>query len=142
MVSIARIRGRSRGHGSEQALACDMRFANLGKAIFAQVEVGCAVVPGGGATEWLAALAGRSRTLEIICGADDFTAELVEKYSWVSRALPDAELDACVDNLASSVASFDSKALELAKKLVNARAGVASEADRGSSNQAFIGTTA
>ena len=104
--------------------------------------MGCAVVPGGGATEWLAALAGRSRTLEIICGADDFTAELVEKYSWVSRALPDAELDACVDNLASSVASFDSKALELAKKLVNARAGVASEADRGSSNQAFIGTTA
>lgn len=141
VLSIASVRGRARGHGSELALACDMRFASKEKAYFAQVEVGVAVVPGGGATEWLTALAGRSRALEIIMGSEDFDADTAEKYGWVNRALPDAELDAFVDNLARRVASFESRPLELAKKLVNARAGVPSEAERWSSNQAFIGTT-
>jgi enoyl-CoA hydratase/carnithine racemase len=141
VVSVAKLRGRARGHGSELALACDMRFASKEKAVLAQVEVGVAVVPGGGATEWLAALAGRSRALEIICGADDFDADTAEKYGWVNRSIPDAELDAFVDNFARRVASFEKRALELAKKLVNARAGVPTEADRWSSNQAFIGTT-
>jgi enoyl-CoA hydratase/carnithine racemase len=141
VVSVAKLRGRARGHGSELALACDMRFASKEKAVLAQVEVGVAVVPGGGATEWLAALAGRSRALEIICGADDFDADTAEKYGWVNRSIPDAELDAFVDNFARRVASFEKRALELGKKLVNARAGVPSEADRWSSNQAFIGTT-
>jgi enoyl-CoA hydratase/carnithine racemase len=141
VVSIAKLRGRARGHGSELALACDMRFASKEKAILAQVEVGVAVVPGGGATEWLSALAGRSRALEIICGADDFDADTAEKYGWVNRSIPDAELDAFVENFARRVASFEKRALELAKKLVNARAGIPSEAERWSSNQAFIGTT-
>jgi enoyl-CoA hydratase/carnithine racemase len=141
VISVAKVRGRARGHGSELALACDIRFASREKAIFAQVEVGVAVVPGGGATEWLTALAGRSRALEIIAGADDFDGETAEKYGWVNRALPDAELDAFVDNFARRVAGFEKRALELAKKLVNARAGVPTEADRWLSNHAFIGTT-
>ncbi|MFM0507030.1 enoyl-CoA hydratase/isomerase family protein [Paraburkholderia sp. RL17-373-BIF-A] len=141
VVSVAKLRGRARGHGSELALACDMRFASKEKTVLAQVEVGVAVVPGGGATEWLSALAGRSRALEIICGADDFDADTAEKYGWVNRSIPDAELDAFVDNFARRVASFEKRALELAKKLVNARAGIPSEAERWSSNQAFIGTT-
>ena len=109
--------------------------------MLAQIEVGAAVVPGGGATEWLCALAGRSRALEIICGANDFDADTAEKYGWVNRSIPDAELDAFVDDFARRVASFEKRALELAKKLVNARAGVPSEADRWASNQSFIGTT-
>src|ERR1700753_642673 len=141
VVSVAKLRGRARGHGSERALACDIRFASKEKAVLAQVEVGVAVVPGGGATEWLSALAGRSRALEIIVGADDFDAETAEKYGWVNRAIPDAELDAFVDNFARRVASFDKRPLELAKQLVNARAGVPLEGDRWLSNHAFIGTT-
>jgi enoyl-CoA hydratase/carnithine racemase len=141
VVSVAKLRGRARAHGSELALACDMRFASRENAVLAQVEVGAAVVPGGGATEWLCALAGRSRTLEIICGANDFDADTAEKYGWVNRSIPDAELDDFVDDFARRVASFEKRALELAKKLVNARAGVPSEADRWASNQSFIGTT-
>jgi enoyl-CoA hydratase/carnithine racemase len=141
VVSIALLRGRARGHGSELALACDMRFASLEKAYLAQVEVSVGVVPGGGATEWLSTLAGRSRALEIIMGADDFDAATAEKYGWVNRALPDAELDAFVENLARRIAGFDKRALELAKKLVNSRAGVPSDAERWESNHAFIGTT-
>jgi enoyl-CoA hydratase/carnithine racemase len=141
VISIAKVRGRARGHGSELALACDMRFASREKAIFAQIEVGCGVVPGGGATEWLTALAGRSRALEIIVGADDFDAVTAEKYGWVNRALPDAELDGFVDDLARRIASFEKRPLELAKQLVNARAGIPSQADRWSSNQSFVTTT-
>ena len=141
VISVAKLRGRARGHGSELALACDMRFASKEKAVLAQVEVGVAVVPGGGATEWLCALAGRSRALKIICGANDFDADTVEKYGWVNRSIPDAELDAFVDDFARRVASFELRALELAKKLVNARAGVPSEANRWGSNQFFLGTT-
>ena len=141
VVSVAKLRGRARAHGSELALACDMRFASREKAVLAQVEVGSAVVPGGGAIEWLSALAGRSRALEIICGADDFDADTAERYGWVNRSIPDAELDAFVDDFARRVASFEKRALELAKNLVNARAGVPSEADRWASNQSFVGTT-
>ena len=137
VISVAKLRGRARGHGSELALACDMRFASKEKAVLAQPEVGAAVVPGGGATEWLCALAGRSRALEIICGANDFDADTAEKYGWVNRAIPDA----FVDNFARRVASFDKKPLQLAKQLVNARAGVPLEGDRWLSNHAFIGTT-
>src|SRR6201986_5349150 len=104
VVSVAKLRGRARGHGSELALACDMRFASKEKAVLAQVEVGMAVVPGGGATEWLCALAGRSRALEIICGANDFDAELAEKYGWVNRSIPDAELEVFLFSLALPVA--------------------------------------
>ena len=132
---------RARGHGSEFALACDMRFASREKAVFGQIEVALGVVPGGGATEWLARLAGRSRALEILVGANDFDADTAERYGWVNRAIPDAELDAFVDDLARRVGSFDARALELAKKSVNARAGIATDADRWSSNHAFLGST-
>jgi enoyl-CoA hydratase/carnithine racemase len=34
--------------------------------------------------------------MEAILGSDDFGAELAERYGWINRALPDAELDAFV----------------------------------------------
>src|ERR1700754_265183 len=106
VISVAKIRGRTRGHGSEFALACDIRFASKEKAIFAQIEVGAAVVPGGGATEWLSRLVGRSRLIEILAGSDDFDATTAAEYGWINRAIPDAELDAFVEEFAQRVASF------------------------------------
>jgi enoyl-CoA hydratase/carnithine racemase len=58
-LSIAIIRGRVRGGGSEFAMACDVRFASLEKAIFGQPEVGFGLIPGGGALERLPLLVGR-----------------------------------------------------------------------------------
>jgi enoyl-CoA hydratase/carnithine racemase len=40
VVSIALIRGRATGSGSEIALACDMSFASREKSVFSQWEVG------------------------------------------------------------------------------------------------------
>lgn len=142
VITIAKVRGRARGHGSELALACDMRFASLETAVFAQIEAGMGVVPGGGATEWLVRLAGRSRALEILAGADDFDAATAERYGWINRALPDAELDAFVDRLATRIAAFDGPVVELIKRSVNCRSGPPSEADLWATNHDFLGTAA
>src|SRR6266849_5903363 len=111
VASIASIRGRATGVGSELALACDMRFASREKAILSQWEVGAGVVPGGGPMARLPRLMGRGRALEVLLGADDIGGDVAEVYGYVNRALPDAELDAFVDALAMRIASFDKQAI-------------------------------
>ena len=95
-VTIAKIRGRARGAGSELALACDMRFAARENAILGQIEVGVGALPGAGGVQHLGRLLGRGRAMEVILGADDFDAETAERYGWINRALPDADLDTFV----------------------------------------------
>src|SRR5438094_617840 len=119
IVSIAKIRGRVRGVGSEFVLACDMRFASRENTALAQVEVGAGVHPGGGGTERLPLLVGRGRALEIVLGGNDFDGETAERYGYVNRALPNSELDGFVDALARRIASFDRRAIAAAKNLVN-----------------------
>ncbi len=119
VVTIAKIRGRARGAGSELALACDMRFAARENAILGQIEVGCGALPGAGGVQHLARLMGRGRAMEAILGSDDFGAELAEQYGWINRALPDAELDAFVARLARRIASFPADAVRSAKHLLN-----------------------
>jgi enoyl-CoA hydratase/carnithine racemase len=118
VVSIAAIRGRATGVGSELALASDMRFASREKAILSQWEVGAGLVPGGGPMARLPRLIGRGRALEVLLGADDISGELAERYGYVNRALPDAELDAFIDGLAVRISSFDKQAAET-KRLVD-----------------------
>jgi len=119
VVSIAKIRGCVRGACSEFVLACDMRFASRENTRLGQPEVGVGLHPGGGGTERLPHLVGRGRALEIILGANDFDGDTAERYGYVNRALPDAELDDFVDTLARRIASFDRPAVAAAKNLVN-----------------------
>ena len=119
VVTIAKIRGRARGAGSELALACDMRFAARENAIVGQIEVGAGAVPGAGAMQHLGRLLGRGRAMEAILGAADFDAEEAERYGWVNRALPDAELDAFVAELARRIASFPAEGVRTAKQVLN-----------------------
>ena len=118
-VSIALIRGRATGNGSELSLACDMSFASRENALFSQWEVGAGLIPGGGPMARLPRLVGRQRALEVLLGSDDIRAADAELFGYVNRALPDAELDEFVDALATRIASFDSWAIANAKRLVN-----------------------
>src|SRR5258707_12018409 len=118
VVSIASIRGRATGVGSELALACDMRFASREKAILSHFEVGAGIVPGGGPMARLPRLMGRGRALEVLLGADDIPGDLAERYGYVNRSFPDADLDAFVESLATRVASFDKRALSETKRFV------------------------
>lgn len=119
VVSIAKIRGRATGCGSELALACDMRFCSREKTIMGHFEVGAGIVPGGGPMARLPRLLGRGRALEVLLSANDFPGDLAEQYGYVNRAIPDAELDEFVDSLARRIASFDRQALGDTKRFVD-----------------------
>ena len=119
VVSIAAICGRTRGIGNEFVLACDMRFASRQSALFGNPEVGVGLVPGGGALEWLPRLVGRSRALEFVLSADDFDADIAERYGWVNRTLDDDDLDSFIETLTRRLASFDRETLAAAKAQIN-----------------------
>src|SRR6202051_4183519 len=141
VVSIAKIRGRTRGLGNEFVLACAMRCASRQSALFGNPEVGVGLVPAGGALEWLPRLVGRSRALEIVLSADDFDADVAERIGWVNRTLDDNDLDSFVDTLARRLASFDREALGAAKAQIN-RFGTPTAAELQSSNDMFFPTLA
>src|ERR1700681_749152 len=119
VVSIASIRGRATGVGSELALASDMRLASREKAILSHFEVGAGVVPGGGPMARLPRLMGRGRALEVLLGADDVPGDLAERYGYVNRSFEDADLDAFVDALATRIASFDKRAISETKRFAD-----------------------
>lgn len=136
-VSIAKVRGRTRGVGTEFVLACDMRFASRQRAVFGNPEIGVGLPPGGGALEWLPRVIGRSRALEIALSGDDFDAEVAERYGLVNRSLDDAELDAFVDALATRLSSFDREALGQIKAQIS-RVGVPTGEEIETSNGLFF----
>jgi enoyl-CoA hydratase/carnithine racemase len=119
-ATIAAIEGRARGGGSEFLLSLDLRFGAIGRCVLAQPEVALGILPGGSGTQRLPRLIGRGRALEVILGCDDFDASLAERYGWINRALPAAELRAFVSALASRIASFPREAIALAKRAVDA----------------------
>jgi enoyl-CoA hydratase/carnithine racemase len=119
VASIALIRGRATGNGSEISLSCDMSFASSEKAILSQWEVGVGLVAGGGPMARLPGLIGRNRALEVLLSSDDFRGEQAEAYGYVNRAMPDADLDAFVEALATRIARFDKWAIANTKRLVN-----------------------
>jgi enoyl-CoA hydratase/carnithine racemase len=118
-VTIAKIEGRARGGGSEIALAMDMCFAALDKAVFSQPEVAVGLVPGGGSTQRLPRLIGRGRALEVLLGCNDFSAEQAERYGFINRALPAEELTPFVEELAHRIASFPAHAIAHTKAAVD-----------------------
>jgi enoyl-CoA hydratase/carnithine racemase len=137
VASIASIRGRATGVGSELALASDMRFASREKAILSQWEVGAGLVPGGGPMARLPRLIGRGRALEVLLSADDIGGDLAERYGYVNRSLPDSELDGFVDALARRIASFDKQAIADTKHLVDV-ASLPSDAEIAPEWDAFL----
>lgn len=139
VVSIAKIRGRATGVGSELALAADMRFASREKAVLSQFEIGAGFVPGGGPMARLPRLMGRGRALEILLSGKDVDGDLAERYGYVNRSLPDAELDRFVDDLARRIASYDKQSLGEIKGLVNI-ASLPPDKDVGAEWPAFIGS--
>ncbi len=119
VVSIASIRGRARGAGSEFVLACDLRFASRENTLLGQFEVGIGVIPGGGPMARLARLVGRGRALEILLVADDLDGQRAEQYGYVNRVIADDQLDDEVDAIAWRLARFDHDAIARTKSYVD-----------------------
>jgi enoyl-CoA hydratase/carnithine racemase len=136
-VTIAQIEGYARGGGSEFGLACDMRFAARGKAVFGQPEIALGILPGAGGTARLTRLLGRARATEIILGGDDFSADEAERYGWINRALPPAELAPFVARLARRIASYPALALQEAKRAIQSVSETSTESDLLTEQRAF-----
>ena len=130
LITIAQIEGRVRAAGSEFVLACDMRFAALETAIFNQFEPAFGLLPGGGAVQHLTRLMGRGRALEVMLSAQDYSAELADRYGWINRALPAAALGEFVRSLATRIARFPEAGHVAVKERVNAIALASAEAYR------------
>jgi enoyl-CoA hydratase/carnithine racemase len=114
------IRGRATSNGSEITLACDMSFASREKTNISQWEMGVGMVAGGGGPmARLPELIGRNCALEVLLSSEDIRGDQAEAYGYVNRALPDAELDAFVDALATRISGFDKWAIANTKRLVN-----------------------
>ncbi|WP_328395780.1 enoyl-CoA hydratase/isomerase family protein [Nocardia sp. NBC_00416] len=127
-VTIAKVAGRVRGGGAEFLLYLDLRYAALGSSWFGQPEVSLGIIPGGGGTQLLPRLIGRSRALEVVLGGGRYDAATAERYGWIDRALPAAELDAFVDDLAFRIAAQPPAAVAAAKEAI-AHATDARDAD-------------
>jgi enoyl-CoA hydratase/carnithine racemase len=119
VISIAKIRGRATGNGSEILLSCDMSFVSREKTIISQWEAGAGLIPGGGPMARLPRAIGRARALEVLLSSDDLSGDVAEAFGYVNRSMPDAELDGYVEALATRIASFDKWALDNIKRLVN-----------------------
>ncbi|WP_330285166.1 enoyl-CoA hydratase/isomerase family protein [Streptomyces sp. NBC_00588] len=120
VITVSSIRGRARGAGSEFLLATDIRFASRERARIGQFEMSGGVVPGGGGIGRLTRLVGRGRALEITAGALDFDGDLAERYGYVNRSLPDAELDTFVHAFVDRLAGFLPRAVRELKQLTDA----------------------
>ena len=119
VASIALIRGRATGDGSEITLACDMGFASREKAVVSRWEVGVGIVAGGGPRS-AATPIGRNRALEVLFSSEDIRAEQAKAYGYINRALPDAIwMHSCSRALATRIAKFDKWAIADTKRLVN-----------------------
>jgi enoyl-CoA hydratase/carnithine racemase len=120
LVTIAQIEGRVRGAGSEFVLACDMRFAARESAIFGQPEQAFGLIPGAGGVQHLTRLMGRARALEVMLSAEDYDADLAERYGWINRALPARALSEFVRSLAHRIAGFPAAGALALKDGINA----------------------
>jgi enoyl-CoA hydratase/carnithine racemase len=119
VISIASIRGRASGAGSEFVLACDLRFASRENSSLGKFEVGIGAVPGSGPTAWLSRLVGRGRALEILLVPDDLDGPRAEQYGFVNRVIGDEQLDDEVDQMASRLGRFDHDAIVRTKSYVD-----------------------
>ena len=140
LVTIAQIEGRVRAAGSEFVLGCDMRFAARESAIFGQFEPAFGLLPGGGGAQHLTRLMGRARALEVMLSAEDYDAELAERYGWINRALPATELGDFVSSLAHRIARFPAQGRAVVKDRVNAIALAPAEDIRRDSDLFLEGT--
>lgn len=119
-VTIVKLAGLARGGGAEFVAAADMAFAAEGLAGLAQCEALMGITPGGGATQYLTSRMTRGRALEVVLGAELIDAATAERYGWINRALPAAELEHFVDRLARNIAALPEGVIAAAKKAMPA----------------------
>src|SRR5262249_53726533 len=116
--AIAKIRGVAVGAGLNLALGCDLIAAGSTarlSEIFAKRGLSLDV----GGSWLLPRLGGLHRAKELARLAEIISADEAERIGLVNRVVPDAELDALVDDWAGRLAAGPPLALAMSKRLLN-----------------------
>lgn len=117
--TIAQVEGRATGGGAAIAMACDVRYGTLGAAVFNSFGVPVGTGLGGGATQVLPRIVGRSRAMELILGGLDLDAATAERWGYLTRAFPEGAIAGYVDELAERVARCVPEVIRRTKQLIH-----------------------
>ena len=115
---IARINGFCLGGGLELAMACDFRIAS-DNSVFGLPEVNLGIIPGGGATQRLTRLIGKTKAMEMLMTGEQIDAEEALRLGLVNRVVPANELDNAVDALLNELQAKSALTLGILKLVVN-----------------------
>lgn len=115
---IAAVNGFALGGGCEISMSCDIRICSE-NAVFGQPEVGLGITPGFGGTQRLARIVGMGRAKEIIYTASNIKADEAYRIGLVNKVVPQEELMAAAQKMASKIASNAPVAVRLSKKAIN-----------------------
>jgi len=118
---IAAVNGFALGGGLELAMSCHLRVAS-DNAKLGLPEVGLGVIPGYGGTQRLARLVGKGKAMEMIFlgGAGMIKADEALQWGLVNHVVPQDQLLAKCNELASTIAKNSPTALGAAIRSVNA----------------------
>ena len=115
---IAKVNGTAAGIGAHLALACDLIVA-ADTARFIEVFVRRGITPDGGGAYLLPRMIGLAKAKELVFFGDDLAAPDAERLGLINAAVPPGELDEFVDAWAARLAAAPTKAVSLAKWLLN-----------------------
>lgn len=117
-VVVGAINGICLGGGFELALSCDYRIAS-NKALIGQTEINLGMIPGGGGTQRLSRLVGRSKGIRVACGGETFRAKEALEMGLVDEVVAHEKL---LDRAVEFCSLFENKskpAIRLAKMAIN-----------------------
>jgi 2-(1,2-epoxy-1,2-dihydrophenyl)acetyl-CoA isomerase len=115
---IGAVNGTAAGIGAHLALACDLVLA-ADRARFIEVFVRRGLVPDGGGAWLLPRLVGVQRAKELVFFGDEVPAAEAQRIGLVNRVVPADELEKLATEWASRLAAGPTRALSLAKGLLN-----------------------
>ena len=116
--TLARVNGIAVGGGNELQMACDLAVM-ADDAFIRHVGLEHGSVPAGGATQWLPIMVGERRAREIILMCEEIPAAKAAEWGLVNWAVPAAELDAKVDEVAEKLAAKLPETTRYAKHQLN-----------------------
>jgi enoyl-CoA hydratase len=114
---IAAVEGYCLGGGLELALCADIVVAGEG-ARFGTPEINLGIMPGGGGTQWLPRIVGKSRAMKMVLSGEPIGAEEALAAGLVAELAPAGGATARALELAESIAAKPAFALRIAKDAV------------------------
>ncbi len=115
---VAAVNGTAAGIGAHLALACDLVVAAQ-EARFIEVFVRRGISPDGGGAYLLPRRIGLQKAKELLFFGDDLSAAEAERLGLVNRVVPRPELEHVAGELAGRLAAGPTKAIAMAKWLLN-----------------------